>query len=341
MPDTDEHVRRVVIALPAVRYVSDVHRRRNHHSGIRCGTRPRPGKRDKIAQWTLLANRVGYLFVALAWRCSSWPSCSASRDDGDAGHRRPGHRCVLLAPSIILGYAVKAAERDERERGLWLAAPVTIGNHAQRLSAPARREQILDVALDVFASGFHGASMNDIADAAGVTKPVLYQHFDSKRDLYKALIDEVGDRLLDRSTRRPPRQPTARARPNSGSGPTSAGCGRPRRIPSPVRIGTSHDDEFNDAIARSPPRQRRRPHRSSRSTSTITPGDPGTRNRGPGRRCESTSGRLGDDSTPMRSPPRSGPGLGRPPTTVTVTDPHRRRASQVDRCSLLIVLDGA
>lgn len=69
---------------------------------------------------------------------------------------------------------------------------------SQRLPAPARREQILDVALVVFArAGFHGASMNEIADAAGVTKPVLYQHFDSKRDLYQALLDEVGSRLLD------------------------------------------------------------------------------------------------------------------------------------------------
>ncbi|MEL6894359.1 MAG: TetR/AcrR family transcriptional regulator, partial [Actinomycetota bacterium] len=68
----------------------------------------------------------------------------------------------------------------------------------QRLPAIARREQILAVALDVFASsGFHGASMNDIAEAAGVTKPVLYQHFDSKRDLYQALLDEVGNRLLE------------------------------------------------------------------------------------------------------------------------------------------------
>ena len=43
-----------------------------------------------------------------------------------------------------------------------------------RLTATARREQILDVALEVFANaGFHGASMNDIADAAGVTKREL------------------------------------------------------------------------------------------------------------------------------------------------------------------------
>ena len=68
---------------------------------------------------------------------------------------------------------------------------------SQRLTADARREQILAVALDVFArAGFHGASMNDVADAAGVTKPVLYQHFDSKRDLFLALLDEVGNRLL-------------------------------------------------------------------------------------------------------------------------------------------------
>ena len=40
--------------------------------------------------------------------------------------------------------------------------------------------------------------MNDVAEAAGVTKPVLYQHFESKRDLYLALIDEVGQRLLTR-----------------------------------------------------------------------------------------------------------------------------------------------
>lgn len=75
---------------------------------------------------------------------------------------------------------------------------------SQRLTAPARREQILEVALDVFANaGFHGASMNDVADAAGVTKPVLYQHFDSKRELYQALIEEVGNRLrsnIDKAT---------------------------------------------------------------------------------------------------------------------------------------------
>ncbi len=70
--------------------------------------------------------------------------------------------------------------------------------NSSRLSADARREQILDVAIDVFGgSGYFGSSMNDIAEAAGVTKPVLYQHFDSKSDLYSALLDEVGARMLD------------------------------------------------------------------------------------------------------------------------------------------------
>ena len=65
-----------------------------------------------------------------------------------------------------------------------------------RLPAAARREQLLNVALEVFArQGFHGTAMNDVAEAAGVTKPVLYQNFQSKRQLYLALLDEVGQRL--------------------------------------------------------------------------------------------------------------------------------------------------
>src|SRR5438067_5781917 len=66
-----------------------------------------------------------------------------------------------------------------------------------RLPAPARRRQLLDVAETEFASrGYHRTSMNDIAEAAGVTKPVLYQHFPSKRALYRELLEDVGARLL-------------------------------------------------------------------------------------------------------------------------------------------------
>jgi AcrR family transcriptional regulator len=55
------------------------------------------------------------------------------------------------------------------------------------------------VALDRFAAnGYHGTSMEEIADSAGVTKPVLYQHFGSKRTLYLELLETVGQDLMHR-----------------------------------------------------------------------------------------------------------------------------------------------
>src|ERR1700722_6676128 len=67
----------------------------------------------------------------------------------------------------------------------------------QRLPAARRRSQLLEVALDRFAAtGFHTTSMEEIADAAGVTKPVLYQHFGSKRTLSLELLESVGEELL-------------------------------------------------------------------------------------------------------------------------------------------------
>ena len=58
------------------------------------------------------------------------------------------------------------------------------------MRAPERRAQLLDVARRVFgASGFHAASMETVAKEAGVTKPILYDHFPSKKNLYLALID--------------------------------------------------------------------------------------------------------------------------------------------------------
>ncbi len=64
-----------------------------------------------------------------------------------------------------------------------------------RLPRGARRLQLLRAAQDVFvAQGFHAAAMDDIADRAGVSKPVLYQHFPGKRELYLALLEQqVGE----------------------------------------------------------------------------------------------------------------------------------------------------
>src|ERR1700759_215157 len=52
--------------------------------------------------------------------------------------------------------------------------------------------------MEVFvARGYHAAAMDEIADRAGVSKPVLYQHFPGKQDLYLALLDESVERLIE------------------------------------------------------------------------------------------------------------------------------------------------
>ena len=67
----------------------------------------------------------------------------------------------------------------------------------RRLTAEARRAQLLSVAREVFAEdGYPGAAMEKIAQRAGVTKPVLYQHFEGKKELYLALLDSDMSRLL-------------------------------------------------------------------------------------------------------------------------------------------------
>lgn len=61
-----------------------------------------------------------------------------------------------------------------------------------------RRAQLLDAANQVFTSkGYYAAAMDDIAEHAGVSKPVLYQHFPSKLDLYLALLDTSCERLIE------------------------------------------------------------------------------------------------------------------------------------------------
>jgi AcrR family transcriptional regulator len=66
-----------------------------------------------------------------------------------------------------------------------------------RLPRPARRRQLLGAAQEIFvAQGYHAAAMDDIADRAGVSKPVLYQHFPGKLELYLALLDESAEELV-------------------------------------------------------------------------------------------------------------------------------------------------
>ena len=81
---------------------------------IRCRAR-----RQQIARWTQLANRVGYLcfLVALvAYTLTFAVGFTGAMSALIVGAVIVG--TILLAPAIVLGYAVKAAERDDRERGL-------------------------------------------------------------------------------------------------------------------------------------------------------------------------------------------------------------------------------
>ena len=66
-----------------------------------------------------------------------------------------------------------------------------------RLPRSVRRKQLLAAAQEVFvANGYHAAAMDDIAERAGVSKPVLYQHFPGKLDLYLAILDTHAATLI-------------------------------------------------------------------------------------------------------------------------------------------------
>src|SRR5437764_81412 len=68
-----------------------------------------------------------------------------------------------------------------------------------RLPRTARRAQLLAAAQDVFVTnGYHAAAMDEIAERAGVSKPVLYQHFPGKLELYLALLETHVEELISR-----------------------------------------------------------------------------------------------------------------------------------------------
>lgn len=77
--------------------------------------------------------------------------------------------------------------------------PMTSGATPQgtrRLPRQQRREQILRAATEAFArTGFAATSLDDVAAESGVTKMVLYTHFESKTALYRAVLDRMGDKL--------------------------------------------------------------------------------------------------------------------------------------------------
>jgi len=75
---------------------------------------------------------------------------------------------------------------------------VTQTQQKQRLSAPERRKAVLDTACRVFTrASYRGATTAEIAKAAGISEPILYRHFGSKRDLYLACLEEAWRRFRE------------------------------------------------------------------------------------------------------------------------------------------------
>jgi AcrR family transcriptional regulator len=79
-----------------------------------------------------------------------------------------------------------------------VTAPVST---ARRLPREVRQQQMLDAAVEIFsARGYHGASMDEIAERAGVSKPLLYMYLGSKEETFRACIAREAGRLADTIT---------------------------------------------------------------------------------------------------------------------------------------------
>ncbi len=75
------------------------------------------------------------------------------------------------------------------------------GRPRVRMTGRERREQLLDVGRTLFAAkGFEATSIEEIAARAGVSKPVVYEHFGGKEGLYAVVVDREMSGLLDRLT---------------------------------------------------------------------------------------------------------------------------------------------
>jgi AcrR family transcriptional regulator len=72
-----------------------------------------------------------------------------------------------------------------------------LGSQRHRLTAAERRKRILSAAAQTFASkGYRAASISEICEKAGITKPVFYDHFDSKYDAFIEVIKDARDKLI-------------------------------------------------------------------------------------------------------------------------------------------------
>jgi len=104
-----------------------------------------------------------------------------------------------------------------------------------RMTGKQQREQLLEVGRKLFAEkGFEGTTVEEIAAKAGVSKPVVYEHFGGKEGLYAVVVDREILRLLDRDHRRPER-PDDPSRSARGGRDVAAGLcrGVEGRLPDP------------------------------------------------------------------------------------------------------------
>ena len=129
-----------------------------------------------------------------------------------------GFRLARAAPATEVSI-------HSRER----AHPEEAPDAMTRLPAAKRREQLLDTAVTLFAErGFSGATTSELAKAAGVTEPIIYRHFRSKKDLFIAVIERTSALTLEMWERqlRTAKNPAQRLRRLIGANPMVSEQGR-------------------------------------------------------------------------------------------------------------------
>ncbi len=109
-------------------------------------------------------------------------------------------RVELGAAKRETAAALRESMREVRAAlaGIWgddEPGPVAAGRMSRAERKEMTRELLLDAAIDVFAAkGYHGASLDDVAEAAGFTKGAVYSNFTRKSDLFRALLEREAER---------------------------------------------------------------------------------------------------------------------------------------------------
>lgn len=121
-----------------------------------------------------------------------------------------------------------------------------------RMPAPERKGQLLDCALELFAKqGYARATTAQLAKMAGVTEPIIYRHFESKRDLFVALIQRTAERTRAHWERRLDGidDPSERLRLLLGDNPMTHEGAKEYRVLLQA-ITETEDDEVQSATAK-------------------------------------------------------------------------------------------